>query len=119
MLTRLHYRIHSGLERILPERRLFLKSDTETRFIRLRPVTQLVAMTGAAMFVAWTIVATAVAERIGPEPAPSHDTGSRRSVCGASVPSARGSLMTLGIAPPAPCASPGVRCLPPIATWCR
>lgn len=60
MLTRVAYRINAALERHLPEQRLFLKSDTETRFIRLRPVTQLVAMTGAAMFVAWTIVATAV-----------------------------------------------------------
>jgi len=60
VLTRLSYRINATLERFLPEQRLFLKSDTETRFIRLRPVTQLVAMTGGAMFVAWTIVATAV-----------------------------------------------------------
>lgn len=60
MLTRVAYRINATLERYLPEQRLFLKSDTETRFIRLRPVTQLVAMTGSAMFIAWTIVATAV-----------------------------------------------------------
>lgn len=60
MLTRVAYRINATLERYIPEQRLFLKSDTETRFIRLRPMTQLVAMTGASMFVAWTIVATAV-----------------------------------------------------------
>ena len=60
MLTRVAYRINATLERYLPEQRLFLKSDTETRFIRLRPMTQLVAMTGSAMFIAWTIVATAV-----------------------------------------------------------
>ena len=60
MLTRVAYRINATLERYIPEQRLFLKSDTETRFIRLRPVTQLVAMTGASMFIAWTIVATAV-----------------------------------------------------------
>jgi murein DD-endopeptidase MepM/ murein hydrolase activator NlpD len=57
---RVAYRINATLERYLPEQRLFLKSDTETRFIRLRPMTQLVAMTGSAMFIAWTIVATAV-----------------------------------------------------------
>lgn len=60
MLTRVAYRINATLERYLPEQRLFLKSDTDTRFIRLRPTTQLVAMAGGAMFVAWTIVATAV-----------------------------------------------------------
>ena len=60
MLTRLAYRINATLERFIPEQRLFLKSDTDTRFIRLRPTTQLIAMTGGAMFVAWTIVATAV-----------------------------------------------------------
>ncbi|MCZ8333653.1 MAG: DUF5930 domain-containing protein [Rhodobacteraceae bacterium] len=60
MLTRFAYRINATLERYIPEQRLFLKSDTDTRFIRLRPTTQLIAMTGGAMFVAWTIVATAV-----------------------------------------------------------
>lgn len=60
MLTRVAYRINATLERYIPEQRLFLKSDAETRFIRLRPTTQLIAMTGGAMFVAWTIVATAV-----------------------------------------------------------
>jgi len=60
VLTRFAYRINATLERYIPEQRLFLKSDTDTRFIRLRPTTQLIAMTGGAMFVAWTIVATAV-----------------------------------------------------------
>ena len=36
---RLIDKLNSGLERHLPEQRLFLKSDTGTRFIRLRPVT--------------------------------------------------------------------------------
>lgn len=60
MLTHAAYRINATLERYLPEQRLFLRSDTDTRFIRLRPVTQLVAICGASMFVAWTIVATAI-----------------------------------------------------------
>jgi murein DD-endopeptidase MepM/ murein hydrolase activator NlpD len=53
-------RIHSVLERYFPERRVFLKSDTDTRFIRLRPATQLIAFTGSAALVAWAIIATAV-----------------------------------------------------------
>lgn len=48
------------LERVFPEKRLFLRSDTETRFIRLRPETQLVAWTGSIIVVAWTIIATAI-----------------------------------------------------------
>ena len=60
MLTRLAYRINHQLERYLPEQRLFLKSDTETRFIRLRPSTQAVALVGGTLALAWTIVATAL-----------------------------------------------------------
>lgn len=52
--------LHSWLERRFPERRLFIRSNTETRFIRLRSETQLIAWAGGAMVVAWTIVATAI-----------------------------------------------------------
>ena len=60
MLTRLAYRIHHHLERYLPEQRLFLKSDTATRFIRLRPSTQALAVVGGTLGLAWLIVATAL-----------------------------------------------------------
>ncbi|MBC2835631.1 DUF5930 domain-containing protein [Paragemmobacter straminiformis] len=60
MLTRVSYRINAAVERYLPEQRLFLKSDTETRFIRLRPLTQAVALGTATLFVGWTILATAI-----------------------------------------------------------
>ena len=49
-----------ALEHHFPERRLFLRSETETRFVRLKPATQLVAAAGSAIVVAWTIVATAI-----------------------------------------------------------
>ena len=58
--SRLTKRIHMALERVFPERRLFLRSDTETRFIRLKSETQLVAWTGSIIVVAWTIIATAI-----------------------------------------------------------
>ena len=58
--TRLGQKINAKLERMFPERRVFLKSDTDTRFIRVRPMMQLVAFTGSAMLVAWAIVATAI-----------------------------------------------------------
>ena len=60
MLTRLAYRINQSLERYFPEQRLFLKSDTETRFIRLRPATQAVAVVVGGLALAWTILATAI-----------------------------------------------------------
>jgi murein DD-endopeptidase MepM/ murein hydrolase activator NlpD len=60
LLTRLTYRINATLEQILPEQRLFLKSDTETRFIRLRPLTQALGLTGGAIVLSWTIIATAI-----------------------------------------------------------
>ena len=52
--------MHVALEKRFPEKRLFLRSDTETRFIRLKPETQLIAWTGSVIVVGWTIIATAV-----------------------------------------------------------
>ncbi len=60
MRTRLAIRLHDILERHFPERRVFLRSDTDTRFIRLRPATQLIAAAGACAIVAWAIIATSV-----------------------------------------------------------
>ena len=60
MRTRLGVSIHGFLERLFPERRVFLKSDTDTRFIRLRPGTQLVAVGGVALVVGWSIVVTSM-----------------------------------------------------------
>ena len=60
MRTRLAIKIHSALERYFPERRVFLKSDKDTRFIRLSSETQVVAVAGVAVMVGWTAVATAI-----------------------------------------------------------
>lgn len=60
MRTKLAIKTHAVLERYFPERRVFLKSDNDTRFIRLRPGTQLVAFAGCSALVAWAIIATAV-----------------------------------------------------------
>lgn len=60
MLTRIAYRINAALERYFPERRLFLKSETETRFIRLRPATQATAVVVGGLALAWTTLATAI-----------------------------------------------------------
>ena len=58
--TRIGIKLHSLMERIFPERRVFLKSDNDTRFIRLRSEVQFIAFAGSAFVVAWAIVATAV-----------------------------------------------------------
>jgi murein DD-endopeptidase MepM/ murein hydrolase activator NlpD len=58
--SRLVKKIHATLEHYFPEKRLFLRSDTETRFIRLRSETQLLIWTGVTVTLGWTIIATAI-----------------------------------------------------------
>ncbi|MCH2078261.1 MAG: DUF5930 domain-containing protein [Rhodobacteraceae bacterium] len=60
MLSRLKHKLHVALERRIPEKRLFLRTDTETRFVRLGPGTQLMGWIGSTAIVAWAIVATAI-----------------------------------------------------------
>ncbi len=60
MHSRLIHRLHAALERRFPEKRLFLRSDTETRFIRLRSETQAIAWAGITLVLGWTIVATSI-----------------------------------------------------------
>lgn len=60
MYARLKDRLNAALEPWLPERRLFVKTATETRFVRLRPLSQLAAFAGAAAVVGWSIVASAL-----------------------------------------------------------
>ncbi len=60
MRTPIVIRAHQALERVFPERRLFLKSESDTRFIRLRSSTQAIAAVGVTAVVSWAIVATAV-----------------------------------------------------------
>jgi murein DD-endopeptidase MepM/ murein hydrolase activator NlpD len=60
VIKRIFYRINAVVGRYFPEQRLFLKSDTETRFIRLQPMTQAVAVTGTALFLGWAILATSI-----------------------------------------------------------
>jgi len=57
--ARIFDRFNSALERWLPERRVFLRTDTETRFVRLTPATQLAAISGIGLFIVWSVIATA------------------------------------------------------------
>ena len=59
MRTGLAYKAHAWLARVLPERRIFLKSDTDTRFVRLSPGAQLAVWLGGSTCFAWLIIATA------------------------------------------------------------
>ncbi|WCR03974.1 peptidoglycan DD-metalloendopeptidase family protein [Paracoccus saliphilus] len=52
--------LNSSLERWLPEKRLFLRSDDATRFLRLRPVTQLMGLGSGALILGWTLVASSI-----------------------------------------------------------
>lgn len=52
--------LSTALERRFPEQRVFLRSDTETRFIRLSPATQAIGLTGVTLFAGWALIATAI-----------------------------------------------------------
>jgi murein DD-endopeptidase MepM/ murein hydrolase activator NlpD len=60
VIQKLRISMHDTLERYVPERRVFLRSDTDTRFIRLGPMTQMIAGGGAITIVAWAIIATSI-----------------------------------------------------------
>lgn len=53
-------RLGAAIERAVPEKRLFLRSDSQTRFVRLSPATQIVGLAGSALIVGWAIVASAI-----------------------------------------------------------
>lgn len=59
MKQRLGDRLNAAFERHVPEQRLFLKSDEGTRFVRLRPLTQVTALAGGALLLGWSMVTTA------------------------------------------------------------
>ncbi len=52
--------LNASLERWFPEKRLFLRSDSATRFVRLRPVTQCLALGGVALLLGWTLVVSSI-----------------------------------------------------------
>lgn len=52
--------VNAALGRHISERRLFLRSGEDTRYIRLTPLAQLVGASGSALVIAWSIVITAI-----------------------------------------------------------
>ena len=53
-------KINALLARKFPERRVFLRSDHDTRYLRLSPLTQLAGFIGSSAVMAWAIVAVAI-----------------------------------------------------------
>ncbi len=49
-----------AFQRAFPEQRLFLRSEGETRFLRLSPATQFFALTGSTLIIGWSIIASAL-----------------------------------------------------------
>lgn len=59
-MRRLFHRLDQRLAQHLPEQRLFLRSDTSTSYVRLRPLTQALIVGGGAAFAIWTLIATTI-----------------------------------------------------------
>ena len=60
MFASVRNKLHVLGEKYLPDKRLFLRTATETRFVRLSPRIQIIAISGTCAFVGWSIVATAI-----------------------------------------------------------
>ncbi len=60
MFTKIKNNLNSFLERKVPEKRLFLRTDKETRFVKLTPITQILALIGISTVIIWSIIATAI-----------------------------------------------------------
>jgi murein DD-endopeptidase MepM/ murein hydrolase activator NlpD len=68
-------RANSGLEKWLPEQRLFMKSDSATRFVRLRPLTQAGVLAAGGLLFTWSVIATAMLFITGISSGPGDDQG--------------------------------------------
>lgn len=60
MSGRISHRLNKALGRLMPERLVFLRSDTETRFLRLTPSAQVMVLAGSALLIGWAILATSI-----------------------------------------------------------
>lgn len=53
-------KLNALLERKFPEQRVFLRSDKETRYLRLSPLTQVAGLAGTTVLVGWMIIASSI-----------------------------------------------------------
>lgn len=58
--SRVNRFIETRFGNVFPERRVFLRSDNETRFIRLTPLTQITALGGLALIMSWAAISTSI-----------------------------------------------------------
>ena len=58
-MSALGNKINAFLEPVFPDRRVFLRSDNDTRFLRISPSAQFTAAVGGIAFVGWSIFASA------------------------------------------------------------
>ncbi|MEP5760565.1 MAG: M23 family metallopeptidase [Litoreibacter sp.] len=60
MKKRVYYKINTLFGKYLPEQRVFLKSESGTRFIRLRPMQSALLLGSAGLLMSWTVIVTAI-----------------------------------------------------------
>jgi murein DD-endopeptidase MepM/ murein hydrolase activator NlpD len=60
LLSRITRRAHLAAERYLPEQRLYLRTETTTRYLRLTPGTQAVLLVVGGFIALWTVLSTSV-----------------------------------------------------------
>ncbi|WP_436799283.1 DUF5930 domain-containing protein [Pacificibacter marinus] len=60
MTNMLTHKLNSMLERSFPEQRVFLRSESETRYVRLTPLTQVCGFAGTTVLAGWLIIASAI-----------------------------------------------------------
>ena len=60
MRTTMAVRLRAGMEHLFPEKRIFIKSETETRFVRLRPGVQALAAVFGFGLLVWSATASAI-----------------------------------------------------------
>lgn len=59
-IKRMSDRLSHIVGQYLPERRVFIRSEEDTRFIRMSPGSQLLAIVGSALLLGWSIIATSI-----------------------------------------------------------
>lgn len=53
-------RLNASLGKWLPEKRIFIRSEDGTRFLRLRPLTQLTGLGGLTLVFGWTLISSSL-----------------------------------------------------------
>lgn len=60
MTLRITDRLNAALEHWLPEQRISMQSSGSVRLLRIRPLTQIAAISGLALMIGWTVTASSI-----------------------------------------------------------